>query len=67
MLTILGNKDFTGFFCGWGRGAGRNAYKLLILPVYDCTYGLLHNSGPYNEIVLKVILICVWIYIFSRI
>jgi hypothetical protein len=49
-------KDFTGFF-GGGGGAGRNAYELLILPVYGCPYGSLQNSGPYNETVLKVILI----------
>ena len=52
MLTTL----FFFFVGGEGR-SGRNAYKLLILPVYECPYGSLQNSGPYNEIVLKVILI----------
>ena len=62
MLTILGVDGKQGFhrlfFGGGGMGgAGRNAYKLLLLPVYECSYGSLQNSGPYNETVLKVILV----------
>jgi hypothetical protein len=46
-----------GFFL-WegGGGARRNACEL-ILPVYECSYGSLQNSGPYNETVFKIILI----------
>jgi hypothetical protein len=61
MLTLLGVDGKQGFhraFLWGGRGrAGRNPYKLLILPVYECSYGSLQNSGPYNGTALKVVLI----------